>query len=95
MSFERFLELLQALVTMTNPNDEEQVLNAKNILRNLLELADRSHMADRITLDTMEQAYHKFTFLLRHREDFAGKPGDYMANQAKRQRLAMMVRPGC
>ncbi len=95
MSFDRFIELLQALVTMTNPNNEEQVLHAENILGSLLELADSSQMADPITLRTMMQAYHEFTFLLRHREDFAGKPGDIAANRAKRQRLAMMIRSSC
>lgn len=95
MRFERFIELLQALITMTNPNNEEEILNARNILKNLLELARSSQMVDPLTLRTMMQAYQEFTYLLRHREDFAGKPGDVAANQAKRHRLAMVVRPGC
>ena len=95
MSFERYIELLQALLTMTNPDNEEEVLNARNILKNLLELSRSSQMADPLTLRAMTMAYHQFTVLLRHREDFAGKPGDIAANRAKRQRLAMMVRPGC
>ena len=35
MSLERYIELLQAIITMTNPENEEQMLNARNILKNL------------------------------------------------------------
>ena len=95
MSFERYIELLQQLITMTNPDNEEEVLCARNIMKNLLELARSSKMADAITLRTMMLAYSKFTLLLRHKDDFAGKPGDIFGNRNKRNQLAMMVRPGC
>lgn len=95
MSFDRFVELLQQLITMTDPRDQEDVLNARNILKNLLELASRSEMADALTIRTMDRAYMTFTGLLHSKEDFAGKPGDVAGNKAKRNRLAMLIRPGC
>ena len=91
MTFERFIELLQQLITMT----EEQVLNAKNILKNLMELARSSEMADAVTIRAMHQGYSEFAMLLRSKESFAGKRGDFSGNQAKRNRLAMMLRPHC
>lgn len=95
MSFERFVELLQQLITMTNPNSEEQVLNAKNILKNLMELAYSSNMADEKTILAIRDGYYDFTMLLDSKESFAGKPRDFSGNQAKRNRLAMMLLPHC
>ena len=95
MSFQRFIELLQMLITMTDPENEDDVLNARNILKNLLELAESSGKADPKTIRSMLIANHEFTAMLHSKEDFAGVPGDISANKAKRQRLAMMVRPGC
>ena len=95
MSLERYLELLQAIITMTNPENEEQMLNAKNILKNLLELADSSEMTDGPTMRAMTQGYDEFSMIMRHREDFAGRPGDFAGNTAKRHRLEMMVGPHC
>ncbi len=95
MTFERFIELLQQLITMTDPKNEEQVLNAKNILKNLMELAHSSEMADAVTIRAMHQGYSEFAMLLRSKESFAGKRGDFSGNQAKRNRLAMMLRPHC
>lgn len=95
MSFERFIELLQMLITMTDPENEDELLNAKNILKNLQELAKSSGKADSRTIRSMQIAYHQFTAMLHSKEDFAGVPGEISANKAKRQRLAMMIRPGC
>lgn len=95
MSFERFIELLQMLITMTDPENEDEVLNAKNILKNLQELAESSGKADSRTIRSMQIAYRQFTAMLHSKKDFAGVPGEISANKAKRQRLAMMIRPGC
>ena len=95
MSLERYIQLLQQLLTMTDPANEEEVLCAKNVLKNLLELARESRKADRVVLRSMETGYDIFSNLLRRRMDFAGEPGDVIGNQKKRQRLAMMVMPGC
>ncbi len=95
MSFDRYIELLQQLITMTDPDNEDQVLYAKNILINLLELAQSSKMVDSITYRTMVSGRDSFTNLLRSKKDFAGKRGDIAGNQAKRRRLAMILRPGC
>lgn len=95
MSLERYIELLQAIITMTDPENEEQMLNAKNILKNLLELAKSSGMTVGPTMRAMTQGYYEFSMIMHHREDFAGKPGDYAGNQAKRHRLEMVVGPHC
>ena len=95
MSLERYIELLQAIITMTDPENEEQMLNAKNILKNLLELARSSGMTVGPTMRAMTEGYHGFSMIMRHRENFAGKPGDYAGNRAKRQRLEMVVGPHC
>jgi len=95
MSLERYIELLQAIITMTNPENEEQMLNARNILKNLLELARSSGMAGGPTMRAMTEGYHGFSMIMRHRENFAGKPGDYAGNQAKRHRLEMVIVPHC
>ena len=95
MSIEKFLEVLQALITMTNPENEDEVLNARNILKNLFELARSSGMAHTITIRYMRSGYEEFTALLRHREDFAGHPGDFAGNEAKRQRIKIMLNPHC
>ncbi len=95
MSLERYIEFLQAIITMTDPNNEEEMLNARNVLRNLLELARSSGKANALTIRSMMSGYHEFSYLMRKKEDFAGQPGDYAGNQAKRQRLQMMIRPGC
>ncbi len=95
MSFERYIELLQMLITMTDPDDSNEVLCAMNILKNLLELARSSEKANAITIRAMAQGFNGFTRLLRSKDDFAGEPGDYTGNQAKRQRLAMILKPHC
>lgn len=95
MSIDRFIELLQALITMTDPNNEDQVMNARNILKNLLELAGSSGMADRETERAMLLALRSFTHILHTKEDFAGTPGDVYGNRTKRLRLKMMLRPNC
>ena len=95
MSAERYIELLQMLITMTDPRNQEEVLHATNILKELLELAKSSGKVKGFTLHMMHQGYFEFPFLLDRKEEFAGKPGDYDTNRAKRQRLAMLLRPGC
>ena len=54
-----------------------------------------SGMANGDVLRAMRVGYVEFNYILEHKDEFAGKPGDYHGNQAKRQRLAMMVRPHC
>ena len=89
------MELLQHLITMTDPADEQEVKSAENILVNLLLLAGKSGMADRKTIVAMRLACEDYQLLLRRKGDFAGEPGDYYTNRVKRQRLAMMLRPNC
>ncbi len=95
MSFERYIEFLQQIITMTDPDDPEEMLAAENVLKNLLDLARRSHKADPLTLRAMRAGCGAFQYLMRNRDNFAGKPGDVSGNRAKRQRLAQAVRPNC
>ena len=95
MSFSRFIELLQQLITMTDPEDEDQVRYAVGILQNLHELARRSDKIDRRTLGIIYIAIVEFSDLLRIKEQFAGSPGDVAGNLAKRKRLAMALGPRC
>lgn len=92
MSFERFIQLLQMLITMTNPYNEEEILNARNILKNLLELARSSGTADPRTIRAMSQGYHQYIYLLGHRNEIARRPDDTAENRARRRYLAMMLR---
>lgn len=86
---------MQQLITMTDPDDEEEVLCAKNILKNLLELTRRSKKATPQTLQAMLIGYAEFSRILQMKEDFAGVPGDIAGNLAKRKRLTTVIRPGC
>ncbi len=95
MSLDRFVELLQALITMTDPNNEFQILYARNVIKNLMELAGDSEKADALTLRAMGRSFYEFSSIMRHKDDFAGKPGDYAGNSAKRQRLKYMFLPHC
>ena len=95
MRYERYIELMQQLITMTDPDDEEEVLCAKNILKNLLELTRRSKKATPQTLQAMLIGYAEFSRILQMKEDFAGVPGDIAGNLAKRKRLTTVIRPGC
>lgn len=95
ISLDRFIELLQALITMTDPEDMDEMKYAKEVLRNLNRLAGSSMKVTREVLRTMMAAYAQFDMLMQHKSEFAGRPGDYAANDAKRHRLAMTIRPGC
>lgn len=95
MSLESFIRLYQELLTMIDPDDMLSVEFAKSILHMIFVLARRSGKADSVTLRCMDNGVHSFERIARHRDDFAGKPGDFAGNNAKRQRLTHMLRPGC
>ncbi len=95
MSYDRFIELLQMLITMTDPEYEESVQNAKAVLKHLGRLGKTSGMMDAYTFRCIHGAYNEFESLLRHRVEFAGVPGDTEGNMAKRRRLSLAVYPHC
>lgn len=95
MSEKRFIQTLQALLTMVNPDSPTSIACVKATLENLLALARESGKADAITIRMIMVATHQIDHLIYHRDDFAGKPGDYPGNTAKQHRLAQMLRPGC
>ena len=95
MSEKRFLQTLQALLTMVDPDSPTSVACVKATLENLLALATESGKADRLTVRTITTALNNIGFLIDQRDDFAGKPGDYQGNTAKQHRLAQMLEPHC
>ena len=95
MSIENYLSFLQQIITMTDPNDRAAVALAKNALTSVAALAITSHKVDSITWRIMHEAEERIELLLRHKEDFAGTPGDYVGNKNKRHRLLNVLRPGC
>lgn len=95
MSLDSFIRLYQELLTMVDPNNEMSVEYAVNVLRQIMILARQSHKVDPLTERCMFNGINEFPRIARHRDDFAGKPGDYAVNAAKRQRLRHMLVPHC
>ena len=95
MSMENFLSFLQQLLTMVESNNISSIALAKTALVSTIGVARSSGKVDAITLRSMMIAEQEFEVLVRHRDDFAGVPGEYQKNQVKRQRLVHMIRPGC
>ena len=95
MSLDQFIRLLQSVITMTDKSSRLSVSNGKAILDNLLGLAWDSQKCDPVTLRTMTQAACIFESLIQCKEDFAGIPGDYAGNEAKRNRLKQRVCSNC
>lgn len=95
MSEKRFIQILQALLTMVNPKSHESIACVKATIEGILALAMESSKADRLTVRMIRMATHEIDYLIYHRDDFAGKPGDCEGNTAKQHRLAQVLRPGC
>lgn len=95
MSMDNFLSFLQQILTMVEPANESSAALAKAALTSVLGLARSSGKADAITIRSMMIAEREFEYLVRHKYDYAGVPGEYQKNQVKRQRLAHMIVPSC
>ena len=95
MSLDNFLSFLQQLLTMTDPDNAASVALAQSALTAIGGLADASQKADDVTLRAMAAAKLQFHFLIKHREDFIGTPGDYRGNQIRRHRLSHVITPSC
>lgn len=95
MSEKRFLETLQALLTMVDPDSETSIACVKATITNILALAKSSQKCNHMAVYMMEQALFMMDHLILSRDDFAGRPGDYAGNTAKRQRLGLVLRPHC
>lgn len=95
MSLESYIKLYQELLTMVDPENPYSVEQAENILRQILFMARISQKADALTIRCMHAGAHEFSAIVRHRDDFAGKRGDFHGNEAKRQRLMHMLGPHC
>lgn len=95
MSTKRFIETLQALLTMVDPSSRTSVACVKSTLESIFALAMDSQKADSITLRIMDAAIRRADFLIHNRKDFAGVKGDYYGNKAKQQRLQLLLQPGC
>lgn len=95
MSEKRFLETLQALLTMVDPDSETSVACVRATLINIRALAESSQKCNPMTLYAMDAAIVRLHYLIQCREDFAGRPGDYAGNVAKRHRLSDVLNPHC
>ena len=95
MSLENFLSFLQQIITITDPDNAASVALAKNAVVSVIALAYSSQKVDAFTWRVMHTAEMSLEQLLRHKDDFAGKPGDYTGNSNKRHRLLNVLRPGC
>ncbi len=95
MSQEGFMLFLQEIITMTDKNNPYSIAYGKNLLKQLADFVILSEKVDSITYGMMMGAIRRFDFIMENKENFAGIPGDYQRNQAMRNRLAMMLRPGC
>ena len=93
MSEKRFLELLQELLTMVDPDDPDSIKTARSVISGILELAKESGKVYSPTIRMMISAEEQFLGLVRHKDEFAGWPGDYWGNVAKQHRLMQMLRP--
>lgn len=95
MSTERFIVLLQEILTMMDKKDMMSIAMAKNALSAIVALAFSSGKADAITLRVMRRAEEMFDHLAINADDFSGKPGDRLNNNKKRKRLLAMLSPSC
>lgn len=95
MSLDNFLSFVQQLITMAEPGDKVSVALAKNALISVCALAQSSGKIDPLTHRVMACAEMRLGMLILHKDDFAGKPGDYLGNQKKRHRLLNVLNPGC
>lgn len=95
MSMDNFLSYLQQLLTMVDSRNDCSIALAKTSLSAVFGLAKASGKADSIVLRAMMIAEREFEYLVEHKADFVGVPGEYQKNKVKRQRLSHMVMPGC
>lgn len=95
MSEKRFLETLQALLTMVDPGSVASRACVKNVLESIAALARESRKCNSPTIRMIYNTQEIIDHLIDHREDFAGKPGEYQANVAKLQQLRLAINPGC
>lgn len=95
MSVEQLIRFFQELLTMVDLDNELSVQSANAILSNLYGLLRSSGKCNSIVITMMFRFRDNFSFYCRHREEFAGKPGDSERNSAKRDRLRHTLYPGC
>ena len=95
MSLQSYIRLYQELLTMVDPNNPYSIEHALGILRQILFMAEQSKMANAETIEYMDAGIYQFEYLAKHHDNFAGKPGDFHGNEAKRQRLMHMLIPHC
>ena len=95
MTIDNFLSFLQQLLTMVDPDDQTSVALAKSSLLTTTALAESSKKIDKITFRAMRLAEDRIDYLIRHKDDYVGVPGEYQNNKIKRQRLAHILMPGC
>lgn len=95
MSEDNFLSFLQQLLTMVDPQEPASVELAKTALDSVVALAKESAMADAVVMQMMRSAQNSFRYLVKSRNDFAGRKGQYARNNIKRARLRNALCPHC
>lgn len=95
MSEKQFIAFLQSLITMTDPASETSVYSGKAVLENLFGLASGSGKASSIVLRMISVSIGMFEHLVNSKDSFAGVPGDYSGNEAKRHNLCNALYPHC
>lgn len=95
MSLDNFLSFLQQLLSMVDSKNKYSIALAKVSLNSTVDLAIASGKVNALTHRVMYAAKEEFDDLVRNANDFAGKPGEYEENRNRRQRLLLVLRPGC
>lgn len=95
MSERRFLQTLQALLTMVDPRSVTSRACVKSALENIAGLARASGKCNGLTLRMIFAAQKAIDSLIDHHEDFASIPGDRNTNVARMQQLRLTLCPRC
>ncbi len=95
MNSDTFLKLLQSLITVIDLDDPASFACGKAIIVNLSGLLRSSGKADHYVIRMVIVAERSFRYLVSHKAEFAGRPGEIKENSAKRHRLEMYLTPHC
>ena len=95
MSEKRFVETLQTLLTLVDPNSPESRARVRHILKELFFLARESEKCNGSTIRMIDNAESILNHLIDHRDDFAKEPGARYANKARGEQLRLAISPRC
>ena len=93
MNREQYFRLVQELLEMTEPGNEEAVANAEMTLEYLAKCAAASGKAEPETLRMMRNGSNAFLYFHNRREDYVGRPGDEEDAARKRRKIGEVICP--